>query len=65
VAVTLGQLPEKANEGPLSSGENESEGTPMKGVQVEELTAALRRELDLSPSIQGVVVTRRGEPATR
>jgi serine protease Do len=55
VAVTLGQLPEKANEGPLSGGE--SEGTPMKGVQVEELTSQLRRELDLSPNIHGVVVT--------
>lgn len=55
VAVTLGQLPEKANEGPVSGGE--SEGTPMKGVQVEELTSQLRRELDLTPGIQGVIVT--------
>jgi serine protease Do len=55
VSVTLGQLPEKANEGPLGGGESES--TPMKGVQVDELTAQLRRELDLSPSIHGVVVT--------
>ena len=55
VAVTLGQLPEKANEGPLSRGE--SEGTPMKGVQVDELTPQLRRELDLSPNTHGVVVT--------
>jgi serine protease Do len=29
----------------------------MKGVQVEELTSQLRRELDLSPNIHGVVVT--------
>jgi serine protease Do len=57
VSVTLGQLPEKANEGPLGGGENESESTPMKGVQVDELTAQLRRELDLSPTIHGVVVT--------
>jgi serine protease Do len=57
VSVTLGQLPEKANEGPLGGGENESESTPMRGVQVDELTAQLRRELDLSPSIHGVVVT--------
>ena len=57
VSVTLGQLPEKANEGPLGGGENESESTPMRGVQVDALTAQLRRELDLSPSIQGVVVT--------
>jgi serine protease Do len=55
VAVTLGQLPEKANEGPLGGGE--SEGTPVKGVQVEELTSQLRRELDLSSNIHGVVVT--------
>lgn len=55
MAVLLGQLPEKANEGPLSG--SESEGTPMKGVQVDELTPQLRRELDLSPNIHGVVVT--------
>jgi serine protease Do len=55
VAVALGQLPEKSNEGPLSGGE--SEGTPMKGVQVDELTPQLRRELDLSPRVHGVVVT--------
>ena len=55
VAVTLGQLPEKANEGPLSG--DESEGTPMKGVQVDELTPQLRRELDLGPSVHGVIVT--------
>lgn len=29
----------------------------MKGVQVEELTSQLRRELDLSRNIHGVVVT--------
>ena len=55
VSVTLGQLPEKASEGPLGGGEGD--GTPMKGVQVEELTPQLRRELDLSPSVRGVVVT--------
>lgn len=55
MAVLLGQLPEKANEGPLSG--SESEGTPMKGVQVDELTPQQRRELDLSPNIHGVVVT--------
>ena len=55
VSVTLGELPEKANEGPLGGGE--SEGTAMKGVQVEDLTPQLRRELDLSPRVHGVVVT--------
>jgi serine protease Do len=54
-AVTLGQLPEKANEAPLSV--SESEGTPMKGVQVDELTPQLRSELDLSSRVHGVVVT--------
>jgi serine protease Do len=29
----------------------------MKGVQVDELTSELRRELDLSPRVKGVVVT--------
>ena len=55
VSVTLGQLPEKASEGPLGGGD--TEGTPMKGVQVEDLTSQLRRELDLSPRVNGVVVT--------
>ncbi len=54
VAVTLGELPEKANEGPLGS---ENEDTAMKGVQVDELTPELRHQLDLQPGIKGVVVT--------
>ncbi len=54
VAVMLGELPEKASEGPLS---RESENSPMSGVQVDELTPQLRRELDLRPGIKGVVVT--------
>ena len=55
VEVRLGELPEKLNEGSLTGGE--SEGTPMKGVQVDELTPQRRRELDLRPGIKGVVVT--------
>ena len=54
VAVTLGELPEKAAAGPLGA---EAEDNPMKGVQVDDLTPQLRRELDLPPGIKGVVVT--------
>jgi serine protease Do len=54
VAVTLGELPEKAAEEPVGS---ENENTSMKGVQVDEVTSQLRRELDLSPRVKGVVVT--------
>jgi serine protease Do len=54
VAVTLGELPEKATAGRLGT---ETEDTPMKGVQVDDLTPQLRRELDLQPGIKGVVVT--------
>lgn len=54
VAVTLGELPENAGQGPLGS---ESENNPMNGVQVDELTPEIRREWDLGPRIQGVVVS--------
>jgi serine protease Do len=54
VAVILGELPEKAAAGALGS---ETEDTAMKGVQVDDVTPQLRRELDLQPGIKGVVVT--------
>lgn len=53
IAVTLGELPEKANE-PPSGGEGEE--SPMRGVQVDDLTPYLRRQLGLPPATKGVVV---------
>jgi serine protease Do len=52
--VTLGELPEKAAKSALGeSGAN----SPMRGVQVDELTPEAARELGLRPSTKGVVVT--------
>ena len=54
VSVTLGELPEKAARSVLGeSGEN----SPMRGVEVDELTAEVARELGLRPDTKGVVVT--------
>jgi serine protease Do len=54
VSVTLGELPEKAAKSALGeSGAN----SPMRGVQVDELTPEAARELGLRPSTKGVVVT--------
>jgi len=53
VSVTLGELPEKAAKSVLGeSGEN----SPMRGVEVDELTAEVARELGLRPDTKGVVV---------
>jgi serine protease Do len=54
VAVTLGQLPEK--EAQTAPGES-NEGSPMSGVQVDELTPSIANELGISPATKGVVVT--------
>jgi serine protease Do len=54
VSVTLGELPEKA----AKSGLGESDASsPMRGVQVDELTPEAARELGLRPNTKGVVVT--------
>jgi serine protease Do len=54
VPVTLGELPEKANQtGPGGQGEN----SPMQGIQVDNLTPSVARELGVSPGTKGVVVT--------
>ena len=54
VPVTLGEMPESASHGIVG---NDGENNAMKGVQVDELTPQVRRELDLSTRIQGVVVS--------
>jgi serine protease Do len=54
VAVTLGELPEKANQaGPAAPGES----SLMRGVQVDTLTPSIARDLGVSPGTKGVVVT--------
>jgi serine protease Do len=54
IPVTLGELPEKS--GKTAPGEPEAD-TAMKGVEVDELTPAIRSELGLRPDVKGVVVT--------
>jgi serine protease Do len=54
VAVALGQLPEKRGETALGA---EDEASPMRGVQVEDLTPQMAREFDLRPGTKGVIVT--------
>ena len=53
ITVTLGQLPENQQS---SRGESEPEGV-MDGLQVEELTPGVARQLGLRPGTQGVTVT--------
>jgi serine protease Do len=54
VSVTLGELPEKANQaGPGGQSENGA----MQGVQVENLTPSIARELGVGSGTKGVVVT--------
>jgi serine protease Do len=58
VSVTLGELPEKTSKSaPGDAGEN----SPMRGVQVEELTSDIAHELGLRPGTKGVVVTDVGD----
>ena len=55
VSVTLGELPEKA--GQSGSSSSLSENSPMRGVQVDNLTPSVARELGVRPGTRGVVVT--------
>jgi serine protease Do len=54
VNVTLGQSPGQ-NAGTASGGSAQS--SPMRGVQVDELTADVRQQLGLKSEVKGVVVT--------
>lgn len=54
MTLTLGEAP--AAKGAAAS-ENAEENSPMRGVQVDELTSNVRRELGLGPDVKGVVVT--------
>jgi serine protease Do len=54
VSVTLGELPEKGAQ--KAEGESD-EQNPMRGVQVDDLTPEVARELGLRPDTKGVVIT--------
>ncbi|HZR33513.1 MAG TPA: DegQ family serine endoprotease [Terriglobales bacterium] len=55
VTVTLGELPEKNAES--APGGGSAENSPLRGVQVDEMTARVARELGLPATTKGVVVT--------
>ena len=54
VSVTLGQAPGQSAGNAVG---NSAESSPMRGVQVDELTADDRQQLGLNPDVKGVVVT--------
>ena len=54
VDVTLGELPEKANQ---ARPANPGESSLMRGVQVDTLTPNVARQLGVEPETKGVVVT--------
>ncbi len=54
VDVTLGESPSGQNN---ANGGSAAQSTPMRGVQVDELTSDVRQQLGLSSEVKGVVVT--------
>ena len=54
VSVTLGELPGKAGQ---SGSSGLSESSPMRGIQVDNLTPSVARELGVPTTTRGVVVT--------
>ena len=63
ISVPLGEAPAGKNAGSTSG--SSAETSPMRGVQVDELTSGIRQQLGLTPEVEGVVVTdvREGSPA--
>jgi len=55
VTLTLGEAP--SGKGAAKNAEGSAENSPMKGVQVDELTGDIRQQLGLGPDVKGVVVT--------
>jgi serine protease Do len=53
ITVTLGELSEKEEQAAISTNKSSS----LQGVQVENLTPALARQLGVAPSLTGVVIT--------
>ena len=54
ISLTLGEAPAGKASGNAAGGSEES---PMRGVQVDELSSDVRQELGLAPDVKGVVVT--------
>jgi len=54
ISVTLGELPSKPGQ---SGAAGPAENSPMHGVQVDNLTPGMARELGIDPSTKGVVVS--------
>jgi serine protease Do len=55
MSLTLGEAP--AGKGASNSPAGMAENSPMRGVQVDDLTASTRQQLGLGPDVNGVVVT--------
>jgi serine protease Do len=55
VRLTLGEAP--AGKGTTNSSTGAAENSPMRGVQVDDLTASTRQQLGLESDVKGVVVT--------
>jgi serine protease Do len=64
VNLTLGEAPAGKNAGNAAGGS--AENSPMRGVQVDELTPEIRDQLGLKPNVNGVVVSEvaDGSPAS-
>jgi len=55
VSLALGEAP--AGKGAANSPGGSAENSPMRGVQVDDLTSEIRQQLGLKPDVKGVVVT--------
>jgi serine protease Do len=64
LTLTLGDAP--SGKGPGTNAEGPAENSPMKSVQVDDLTNGIRQQLGLNPDVKGVVVTEvpDGSPAS-
>lgn len=55
VSLALGEAP--STKGAANTPSGSAENSPMRGVQVDELTSDIRQQLGLKPDVKGVVVT--------
>ncbi|MGB0006853.1 MAG: PDZ domain-containing protein [Candidatus Sulfotelmatobacter sp.] len=55
ISLALGEAPATKGVGNAAGGS--AENSPMRGVQVDELTSDIRQQLGLKPDVKGVVVT--------
>jgi serine protease Do len=54
-SLTLGEAP--AGKGEVNTGGGSAENSPMRGVQVQDLTDDIRQQLRLNADVKGVIVT--------